>query len=200
MMDAPCAQHPLSRSMHLTKVFPLLCAISAGGPAQDAPAGKIHPFLLERLDEAEPGARVPVYFVLGDRLGYEHWFPRVHRMPLAERRALVIAELRDHAEETQAEILHYLGEAEEEGEAEGLVSNWVGNLVQVRATPTAIRAAAARTDVESVWYDHAPPRSDVEDGVAGPVGFPGSLAPESSASGSLAKGSPKAGDGPLAER
>ena len=177
--------------MHLTKVFPLLCAIAAGGPAQDT--GKIHPYLQERLEEAEPGTRVPVYFVLGDRLGYEHWFPRVHRLPLAERRALVIAELRDHAEQTQAEILQYLGEAEEEEEAVGLVSNWVGNLVQVRATPAVIRAVAARTGVESVWYDHAPPRADVEDGIAGPVRFPGSSAP-----GSLAIGPPTPGDGPLA--
>ena len=170
--------------MHLTKVLPLLCAIAAGGPAQDVPTGKIHPYLQERLEEAEAGTRVPVYFVLANRLEYEHWFPRVHRMSLAERRALVIAELRAHAEECQAEILQYLREAEEEEEAEGRFSNWVGNLVQVRATPGVIRAVAARTDVESVWFDHAPLRNEVEDGAAGPVLAPAPLAEGPSSRGS----------------
>ena len=96
---------------------------------------KLRPELRVALDRAAPSDRVPVYMVMRDRLGYHDWYPRVHGLDLEARRALVVRELRDHAHRTQAGVLADLRAAHDRGCADGITANWLGNFVQVRATP-----------------------------------------------------------------
>lgn len=143
-----------------------LCPAAAQAP------GKLHPYLAARIDAATADEKLPVYFVIGDRLGYDHWFPRVFGMPLAERRAVVVRELREHAHRTQRDLLEYLAAEVEAGNAGGVRGNWLGNFVRAEATPLAILTAADHESVEAVWFDHVPPLAAVEDGRAVPAPAP----------------------------
>jgi hypothetical protein len=131
---------------------------------------KIHSFLAERLREAAPETRLPVYFVIGDRLGYDDFFPWVLRLKIDDRRATVVRILRGHAEKTQAELLALLREAERAGLAEVVSVNWLGNFVRCEAVPAVVHQAAALASVSAVWSDHVPPLEEVEDAApAGPA-------------------------------
>jgi hypothetical protein len=144
-------------------------------PAQQ----KLHPFLAEKLQASAAGDFVPVYFVIGDRLSYEHWFPRVNRLRVEERRALVITELKAHAQRSQAPLMAVLRDLLSRGEVRELRSNWLGNFVQCEATPFAILTASEEESVENVWYDDVPPLHRVEDSprVGDPASDPEGAAP-----------------------
>ena len=70
------------------------------------PAGKLHPYLREQL--AASDTKAPVYFVMREKLPYEHFFPRVWRLDKETRRATVVRELKDHMYRTQRELFAYL--------------------------------------------------------------------------------------------
>ena len=143
----------------------LALTFCAGMSAQDVTVNaKLHPYLSELLDHTPATDYVPVYFVLGDRLGYDHWFPRVWSMGIEERRQVVMSELKLHATRTQAELIAYLEREVTLGGASGISSNWLGNFVRVQALPEVIRAAASLPSVSEVWFDHVPELSEVEDG------------------------------------
>jgi hypothetical protein len=135
-------------------------------PAQRPAATDLHWYLRQRMEAADAADRLPVYFVMADALGYDHWFPRVLGMPLAERRALVIRELREHAARTQAPLLDALRALEDSGEVTHVRSNWLGNFVSCRATPAAIRRAADRAlaGVDQVRFAASWPIERVADG------------------------------------
>lgn len=134
----------------------LLLAASLGAQAH------VHPYLAARMSIASADEQLPVYFVMEDRLRASHWFPRVDRMPIDARRALVVQELRQHTERTQGPLLRLL-----DGRGDRIHSNWLGNFVQVRATVDVIEEASALPGVGEVWFDHAPPASEVQDIVPG---------------------------------
>lgn len=138
--------------------------------ARDAdPQQKLHPYLRAQLAQAAVDRQLPVYFVLADRLGHEHFLPRVARLPLAERRATVLRELRAHAAASQALLLDYLAAERRAGNVSAIRGNWLGNFVQARATPLAVLTAASLPGVEAVWSDEPPPRAAVEDADAAPM-------------------------------
>ena len=141
-------------------------AFAAAVAAQEttaATAHKLHPFLRDMVRLADPEARIPVYFVMAERLGYDHWFPRVYRMKIDERRATVMTELKAHADRTQADLLEYLAAEQRAGEVRNISSNWLGNFVLAEATPLAILTAATDASVAEIWFDHVPPLEMVED-------------------------------------
>lgn len=141
----------------------LSLVLAAAAAAQQDPEAKLHPYLRQQLQQAKAGQLLPVYFVIGDRLGYDHFFPRLWRLPLAERRATAVRELRQHASRTQADLLDYLGAEVRAGNAKRVSANWLGNFVQAEATPLTILTAAAVAEVSEVWFDYSPPRAQVED-------------------------------------
>ena len=143
----------------LCGVFAALLLLGSTLPAQQ----KIHPFLVEKLQASAADTFVPVYFVIGDRLDYDHWFPRVNRLHVEERRALVVAELKSHAERSQAALLSVLQDLEARGHVRDLRRNWLGNFVQCEATGFAVVTASAQESVEEIWFDDAPPLHLVED-------------------------------------
>ncbi|MCP3904982.1 MAG: S8 family serine peptidase, partial [Planctomycetes bacterium] len=170
----------------LTRVS--LSALSLMTPAFAAPqeSAALHPYLEQRLEQAGPGDRLPVYFVIADRLGHEHWFPRVNRMPVDERRALVMGELKAHAARTQADLLERLRRYQDEGLVSDVSSNWIGNFVYCAATPAAVRGAALADGLQEVRYDVAWPLEQVADSVFGPPGAAAAAAAGAPANGVLA--------------
>ncbi|GAB4139145.1 MAG: hypothetical protein Fur0037_05210 [Planctomycetota bacterium] len=164
----------------------LTAAIASSLCAQEP---RLHPYLRDLVAKAGADDRLPVYFVMADRLGYEHFFPRVFSMRLAERRSFVVKELREHAARTQAELLDYLRAEEAAGNAAGIRSNWLGNFVQVEAAPLVILTGASIPGVEEVWYDSTPPIEEVQDAERVPAVGTGVPAPP-----------PPAGVGPRAVR
>jgi hypothetical protein len=144
-----------------------LALVVAPALAAQAPDTKIHWYLDRQLERAAPGDELPVYFVMRDRIGYDHWFPRVRKMPLAERRATVVRELRAHAAATQSDLLALLHRRERDGAVGGIFCNWLGNFVQCRATPAVIREVARLDSVAELRVDAAWPIEQVED--AAPV-------------------------------
>ena len=131
--------------------------------AQVEPTSRIHWYLEQKLDRSGPADRLPVYFVMADQLGYDHWFPRVNRLHVDVRRMLVVAELKAHATYTQKGLVDRLRERESEGTVTGVRSNWLGNFVSCDATPGAVRDLARHESVLEVRYRAAWPRGEVED-------------------------------------
>ena len=124
--------------------------------AQAEPSPRIHWYLERELERARPTEKLRVYAVVADRLGHDHWFPRVQRLKIDERRALVMAELKAHAAFTQRELLARLDRLVAEGEAAEVRSSWLGNFVSFEATPSAIREIArvdglAEVRCDAVW-------------------------------------------------
>jgi hypothetical protein len=124
---------------------------------------KLHPYLAERLISTTPETRLPVYFVIGERLGYDDFFPWTLRLKIDERRTTVMKMLRSHADRTQAELLALLRAAEKAQRAEIISENWLGNFVRCLATPSVIQEAAALASVSEVWFDYVPPLEEVLD-------------------------------------
>lgn len=148
-----------------------LSTFGGAAPSESGPIAtfeKLHPYLVEQMLLAPADRVVPVYFVMGDRLGFDHWFPRVNLLSVEERRTLVMKEAQEHAERTQAPVLAALEEAVAAGQAEGVTPNWLGNFVLCRALPEQVLKIAALAAVSEVWFDHIPPLAEVEDGAAVP--------------------------------
>ena len=131
--------------------------------AEPTSEGRLAPYLRARLASSRRDELVPVYFCLRERLAEAHWFPRVQRLPLHQRRHLVVAELRAHAARTQASLLAVLRDDPTAVEALSIQSNWLGNFVQCRATPAAILRAAALPSIDRVALDVAPALAEVAD-------------------------------------
>ncbi len=114
---------------------------------------KLDGYLAHRLRHAKEGERIKTYFVMGDRLGWRHWFPRLNRLDADARRRVVIAELQAHAARTQARLLDKVRGGRMRRQCDCLHVNWLGNFVVVSAAPEFVREAAAVDDVAEVWAD-----------------------------------------------
>jgi hypothetical protein len=152
--------------------FLVTTSLLAQVPAPN-PDAKLHPYLREQLAKSAPGERLPVYFVIGEKLGYHNFFPRVQQMDKATRRATVLAELQQHMERTQAELIALLEREAAQGRAVIASRNFLGNFVRVLATADAIRGGAALPSVSEVWFDHVPDPAAVEDVLPAPAAGPG---------------------------
>jgi subtilisin family serine protease len=137
---------------------------AVAAPANAEP--KLDPFLQDRMAAARGDELLPVWFALADRLPDTHWFPRVQSLPLPQRRATVVAELKTHRDASQQALRALLAESERAGHARDVRSNWVGNFVQCLATKAAIERAAELPSVAYAKLDGEPDRRAVEDGSA----------------------------------
>ncbi|MSR75426.1 MAG: hypothetical protein EXS14_08155 [Planctomycetes bacterium] len=155
--------------MRLCQYTLVVVAFVSAAFAQEA-TFKLHPRVVTALMEASPTTQVPVYFVMREQLGMDHWFPRMNRMPVEERRATVMRECQEHSLRTQAETLAILNIARLSGTCEFIEPCWLGNFVRCIARPDVILDVAALESVEEVWSDVAPLLHEVEDGVMIPSG------------------------------
>ena len=113
------------------------CAASAG-------AGLLDPSLDAVLREVDAGRHVPALVHLVDRVD------------LASVRgpADVIRALRELATLTQADLRADLDARRAAGTVRAVRPFWIANVIGVEATPSALRAIAARPDVDMVYLDH----------------------------------------------
>lgn len=155
-------RHPLAPLSALV----LLSLVAADVCSQPAAStrDRIHWYLAHELDRARPTDQLPVYFVMADQLGHDHWFPRLHRLSIDRRRAIVMAELEDHATRTQRPLMDQLRAAEDAGLVSGIRSIWLGNFVKCRATPLIVRSLARLPGVREVRYVAAWPLDQIQDG------------------------------------
>ncbi len=152
----------LRLSCHLA-LFTSIAAAQATAPRVEL---KLHAHLRDQLAAGPTTGMLPVYFVVGDKLAYSHFFPRVLHMDKATRRATVVRELQEHMLETQSGLWDVLAREVRAGRVEVVSRNWLGNFVRVRATPDAILAAAAVDAVTEVWADVRYPEASLQDEVA----------------------------------
>ncbi len=137
--------------------------LAAAMPAQHVD-WKFERTLAARLANTRGDEPMRVYFVMRDRIGPGHWSPRVRDLPLAARRAAVVADLRAHAARSQRPIVELLLAERQRGRCRDIAANWLGNFVCAEAHADVVRAVAARDDVWEVWPDVVLPPAAYEDG------------------------------------
>ncbi len=165
--------------------------------------GAVDPWLRAELDRLGDGGRAKVYFVLRQRFDAEGFRTRTKSQPLAQRRQLVVAALRDHATDSQRELLAAAERERIEGRCSSPTTNWLGNFVQLEATVAAIERLAALPCVLSAHLDTTPRHEEVAD-AAQPVEDPGHGASHAAhgldAPIACAATNPAPGDGPVQTR
>jgi subtilisin family serine protease len=122
-----------------------------------ASAARIEPDLVRRLEAAgNPNQKFAVSFFMKDQARAADLDPNIPNLPKPERRARVGRVLMDFAEASQQALLSYLRAKESEGKVEDISPLWIVNSIGCWATPEVIHAAAARSDVDLVYYDRMP--------------------------------------------
>ncbi len=133
------------------------------------PGDKLHPYLRAQMADASPDAKLPVYFVMREKLRYDDFRPRVLRMDKETRRQTVMRELQEHMQRTQAELMGYL-DGRDQSEVTIISRNWLGNFVRAEVHSATVLGGAAIDAVAEVWFDYTPDPSEVED--ASPLPLP----------------------------
>ena len=155
----------------------LALALSAPLFAQEgdrAEPAKLHPYLQKKIREVGQETLLPAYFVMREKLPYEHFFPRVWRLDKETRRTVVVRELKEHMERTQRELHAFLEKEAARGCLAIVSRNYLGNFIRVQAPASILMAGAAFPSVAEVWYDYTPPLAEVEDSPA-PIPAPAPL-------------------------
>jgi len=145
----------------------------ASPPCQASHRWKLRPELEARLAVTDPGDKIPVYFVMRDRLRHHELAPNLRQLHGPARRVRVVRDLRDHARKTQSALLKALETGRAHGTVSDVKSNWLGNFVQARIAKDAIDRIAALPDVWEIWYDAPRPLSEIEDSAPPPLTLAG---------------------------
>jgi len=98
----------------------------------------IHPDLLEHMDAAASGEGIASYAVMADQLSLAWFEDRTGGMSPKERRSFVAAQLKQHAQSTQAEVREFLVGHEAAGRAQITETLWMGNSIYFVAEPSVI--------------------------------------------------------------
>lgn len=132
---------------------PQKVAALSGGPLVE----KLRADLPEVLDQAEPGALVPVAVVLRDQVPAETIEALARTPDRRARREAIEGNLRSLAEITQQPILDLLHEGQAAGEVGPRIRTlWLSNVLAADVSPSMARRLAARDDV--AWVNHNPKR------------------------------------------
>ncbi len=76
------------------------------------------------------------------------------RATLRQRHETVVLALQDLAQTLQRDVILQLDGLKSEGAIVDYKAHWIGNIIRVDGTPDAIRAIAARADVQRVYYNY----------------------------------------------
>ena len=117
-----------------------------------APTGRLHPALEERLQRLGPGEKVPVIIELSEQALLNETISKIPGAARAQRAWAVGQALRNTAEQQQALRAH-LKREEESGAAERVIPFWIFNGIAVTAGEPLIRRLAARPDVREIRLD-----------------------------------------------
>ena len=122
-----------------------------------APSGRLHPALEERLQRLGPGEKIPVVIELSEQARPDDMISKILGAPRGERIWAVVNALRNTAEQQQQALRAHLKREEESGAAERVIPFWVFNGIAVTAGEPLIRRLAARPDVREVRLDRRIP-------------------------------------------
>jgi subtilase family serine protease len=122
-----------------------------------APSGRLHPALEERLQRLGPGEKIPVIIELSAQARPEDLISKIPGVPRGERTWAVVNALRNTAEQQQQALRAHLKREEESGAVERVIPFWVFNGIAVTAGEPLIRSLAARHDVREVRLDRRIP-------------------------------------------
>ncbi len=128
------------------------------------------PALAVHLETLAPGELARVNVIMAERYDAARMAAVTAGLARAERRAVVVGELKGHAERTQRDVLALLAEAERTGRARDVRVMWLVNGVNAWVDADTARRLAARGDVASVdWDEEIPLEQVLEAGVAAPA-------------------------------
>ena len=128
----------------------LVCLIPTVGFAAEAP-DKLTGELPGVLDRAAPEELIPVSVILADQLSGARLLSVAEGIEdPGQRRARMIAALKQHAQVTQQRILQLVSEAERAGRARSIQPLWIGNIVAAELTAGDIRRLARFQEVERI--------------------------------------------------
>lgn len=121
-----------------------------------ANAGLVDPALDEAMRAVEPGATVSALVYMTDQVdlvGLQEEFDAA-RTSRRDRHEIVVSSLQKVAAFGQADFLDHVVAETAAGNVKSHKSFWISNIVQVEATPAAIRAMAERADVDRIYLDY----------------------------------------------
>ncbi len=143
----------------------LIAALSAVVPVRAFEG--LTPELAAHLESLGPGELARVNVMMTERYGAARMASVTAGLTRAERRAVVVSELRKYAERSQREVLAVLEEAERAGRARDVRVMWLVNGINAWVDADTCYRLAARGDVGSVdWDEEIPLEQVLEAGVA----------------------------------
>jgi bacillopeptidase F len=130
----------------------VLLSLLAGGAA----AGTIAPDLSALLDTMADTDYVPAIVMVRDPVDLEALNRELDGMHAdrAYRHQRVVLALRRRAEETQGDLLAFLGRESAAGRARSVRGLWISNIVIVEAQKEVLMRLADRSDVGEIYYDY----------------------------------------------
>jgi subtilisin family serine protease len=127
-----------------------------GAATATSQAGTIEPNLQAILSGARGQETVSALVYLSDRVDVDALDEQLDsgKATLRLRHEIVVTSLQERAAATQGNLLTQLDALQAKGLVQDYQPFWIANCVWVDATPVAIRAIAARPDVETVYYNY----------------------------------------------
>jgi subtilisin family serine protease len=136
------------------------CAAIVLSAAVPAIAGTIAPNLREALVSAAPDDLVPVVVLMDEFPEQGQLLDEVRGMNRGQRRAHVVATLRELASRSQRGVRGWLAREEEQARVSDVRVLWGINGLALSAEPDVVERLARFSEVRSVLYDRATPHAD----------------------------------------
>jgi len=127
-----------------------------GGAAGSSLAGTIEPNLQAVLATAGDQETVSALVYLADRVDVDALTQQLDQQKATRkvRHEVVVTSLQERAAATQGNLLAELKALEAQGQVSRFRAFWIANCIRVDATPAAIKAIAARADVEAAYLNY----------------------------------------------
>jgi subtilisin family serine protease len=125
-------------------LFGVAVSVSAGATLEQE--------LWAKMASADADEYIPVVVVMADRISSAELEFALEGAPSDVRRDYVATELKNKADETQAELRELLNTAELEGDVADVRYLWINNTVSMEAKPALIQELSLRDDVERLHY------------------------------------------------
>ena len=132
----------------LVLVYVIIMTIGA-----QAPNGRIHPVLEQRLQKLAPGEKLAVIVELNEQARPAEVISRMRGAGRGQKAWAVISALRNVADKHQGPLKAHLKQRESMGAAERIKSFWIFNGFAATAPESTIRELASRPDVKEVRLD-----------------------------------------------
>lgn len=153
----------------------LICSIT--GFAGDS---KIHPYLLSKINQINPGSMIPVYIIFNNHLSLNDFSDISYDTPKKERRKIVIDRLIDFAKRYQMNTTDYLDNQKSRGIELNYEVLWIANVIIANIPAEQIYAISDFENVKMICYDPQYPVEELYDSKQSLPPFIGAFLTESS--------------------